>query len=69
MQYMLDHGIATRRGIMCAHREQPYWRAEGYQLPHSEYGQDRSILLPLYPQMTTEDQDYVVETLAAACAR
>ncbi|OAN45258.1 aminotransferase DegT [Chloroflexus islandicus] len=69
MQYMLDHGIATRRGIMCAHREQPYWRAEGYHLPHSEYGQDRSILLPLYPQMTTEDQDYVVETLAAACVR
>lgn len=69
MQYMLDHGIATRRGIMCAHREQPYRRAEGYHLPHSEYGQDRSILLPLYPQMTTEDQDYVVATLAAACAR
>ncbi len=69
MQYMLDHGIATRRGIMCAHRERPYWRATGYHLPHSEYGQDRSIVLPLYPQMTTADQDYVVATLAAACAR
>ncbi|WP_298818395.1 DegT/DnrJ/EryC1/StrS family aminotransferase [Chloroflexus sp.] len=69
MQYMLDRGIATRRGIMCAHRERPYWRAEGFQLPHSEYGQDRSILLPLYPQMTSDDQEYVVTVLAAACAR
>ena len=24
MQAMLDAGISTRRGIMCAHREQPY---------------------------------------------
>jgi dTDP-4-amino-4,6-dideoxygalactose transaminase len=68
MQYMLDHGIATRRGIMCAHRERPYHRSEGYHLPWSEYGQDRSIILPLYPQMTDEDQDYIVTTLAAACA-
>ncbi|WP_287157112.1 DegT/DnrJ/EryC1/StrS family aminotransferase [Chloroflexus sp.] len=67
MQYMLDHGIATRRGIMCAHREKPYWRREGYHLPQSEYAQDRSILLPFYPQMTADEQEYVVATLAAAC--
>lgn len=67
MQYMLDHGIATRRGIMCAHREKPYWRREGYHLPQSEYAQDRSILLPFYPQMTEDEQEYVVATLAAAC--
>ncbi len=68
MQYMLDHGVATRRGIMCAHREKPYWRQEGYHLPKSEYAQDRSILLPFYPQMTPDEQAYVVETLAAACS-
>lgn len=68
MQYMLDHGVATRRGIMCAHREKPYWRQEGYHLPKSEYAQDRSILLPFYPQMTLDEQEYVVATLAAACA-
>lgn len=67
MQYMLDHGIATRHGIMCAHREKPYWRREGYHLPQSEYAQDRSILLPFYPQMTADEQEYVVATLAAAC--
>jgi len=68
MQYMLDHGVATRRGIMCAHREKPYWRQEGCHLPKSEYAQDRSILLPFYPQMTPDEQEYVIATLAAACA-
>jgi dTDP-4-amino-4,6-dideoxygalactose transaminase len=68
MQSMLDDGIATRRGIMCAHREVPYQRADGYNLPESERAQDRRIVLPMYPQMTDEDQDYVVEMLRDACA-
>lgn len=68
MQHMLDHGVATRRGIMCAHRELPYQREGGYDLPGSELGQDRSIVLPLYPQMSDDEQDYVVEMLRAACA-
>jgi dTDP-4-amino-4,6-dideoxygalactose transaminase len=68
MQAMLDDGIATRRGIMCAHREVPYQRADGYNLPESERAQDRRIVLPMYPQMTNEDQDYVIEMLREACA-
>ena len=53
MQAMLDAGIATRRGIMCAHREEPlHRRAPHGSLPHSEAAQDRRIVLPLYPQMT-----------------
>ncbi len=67
MQAMLDRGIATRRGIMNAHREQPYQRAGGYNLPISEYAQDRHIILPLYPQMSVEEQDYVCEALRVAC--
>lgn len=69
MQTMLDHGVATRRGIMCIHREQPYQRPEGYALPVSEQAQDRSIILPLYPQMTDEDQEYVCAVLHEACLR
>jgi perosamine synthetase len=68
MQFMLDHGVATRRGIMNAHRERPYQREGGYNLRESERAQDRSIVLPLYPQMSDEDQDYVVAMLTAACA-
>jgi perosamine synthetase len=68
MQTLLDQGVATRRGIMCAHREIPYQRAEGYHLPESEQAQDHTIVLPLYPQMTDEDQEYVCEALREACA-
>lgn len=67
MQGMLDRGVATRRGIMNAHREQPYQREEGYNLPESEQAQDRNIILPLYPQMTDEEQEYVVEMFSEVC--
>ena len=67
MQQLLDGGVASRRGIMCIHREAPYQRAGGYHLPQSERAQDRSIILPLYPQMSDEDQEYVCEVLRHAC--
>ena len=53
MQAMLDAGIATRRGIMNAHREPPY-RDRACSLPVSETAQDRIILLPLFPSLTDE---------------
>lgn len=68
MQFMLDRGVATRRGIMCVHRESAYARsASGASLIESEKAQDHAIILPLFPQMTAEDQDYVAEVLAEAC--
>lgn len=73
MQKMLDAGIATRRGVMCVHREDSYprdsWRsATGGDdgLVHSEYAQDHAIVLPLYSQMSDEQQDRVVNQLAEA---
>ena len=36
MQAMLDAGIATRRGIMCSHREDGYRDSRHAPLPHSE---------------------------------
>lgn len=83
MQSMLDAGIATRRGIMCAHREPAYaqepWRCgvgpgacgckagSCRRLVESERAQDRSIILPLFHQLTELDQDAVVGALARAC--
>lgn len=68
MQRMLDRGVATRRGVMCAHREPAYATAElRVPLPHSEAAQDRCVILPLYPQMTMVEQDKVVEELKDAC--
>jgi len=84
MQQMLDAGIATRRGVMNAHREPAHpkgtwscgpahdictcpgpgcgWLRAGEQI------QDTAIALPMFNQMTFEDQDRVVAALRAACS-
>ena len=70
MQAMLEKGVATRRGIMNAHREPVYAEAPlRHALPNSEAAQDSCILLPLYVQMTDAEQEQVVAALKEACAR
>ena len=81
MQSMLNAGIATRRGVMCAHREPAYrvepWRCLGAggvvdgssrctSLTESEAITDRCVMLPLFVGMTDEEQARVVAALAAA---
>jgi dTDP-4-amino-4,6-dideoxygalactose transaminase len=74
MQALLDCGIATRRGIMCTHREPAYqkqlWRSVG-TLGCSEQAQDTCILLPLYPQMNKSEHESVAcglrQILAGQC--
>jgi dTDP-4-amino-4,6-dideoxygalactose transaminase len=85
MRSMLEAGIATRRGIMCAHRE-PVYRREPWtcgpgpvacdcpsgrcaRLRESEHAQDHGLILPLYDQMTEAEQDAVVITLGEAVVR
>jgi len=68
MQAMLDVGVSTRRGIMCAHREPAYADWPRGPLPVSESAQDHCVLLPLYNGMTTEQQEQVVQALQDACA-
>ncbi len=68
MQRLLDRGIATRRGIMCAHREAPYAAIPHPPLPRSEAAQDRCVLLPLFPQLTDAEQEQVVAAVREACA-
>jgi len=68
MQKMLDAGISTRRGIMCAHREDGYRTTRHSDLSNSEWCQDRTIVLPLYPQMTSADIALVAATLKHATA-
>jgi dTDP-4-amino-4,6-dideoxygalactose transaminase len=66
MQNLLDQGIATRRGIMCAHREAPYLADKPrHDLRQSELAQDHSILLPIYAQMLDDDQARVANALRA----
>ncbi len=83
MQRLLDEGISTRRGVMCAHLEASYpagtWtcRPQGrkcdcgpggcQRLVESERAQDRGIILPLFHQLTNADQDRVIAALRSAC--
>jgi len=70
MQYMLDHGVSARRGIMCSHREEAYRNVPlRWPLPHSERAQEHCILLPLYHQMTDLEQEHVCAALKQACLR
>jgi dTDP-4-amino-4,6-dideoxygalactose transaminase len=85
MQLMLDAGVATRRGVMNAHREAAYpkgsWSCgpdhDRCTCPGSgclwlragEDVQDTSVALPLFHQLTFEDQDAVVSALRAACSQ
>ncbi len=78
MQAMLDCGVSTRRGIMCTHRE-PAYRSEPWscgrtghcdcpggscaRLRESEMAQDECIVLPMYHDMTADDQDRVAQAL------
>ena len=67
MQKMLDAGVSTRRGIMCAHREAVYSQTPlRAPLPHSEFAQDNRIILPLYPQMTEDEITAVTDALKSA---
>jgi perosamine synthetase len=64
MQKLLDQGIATRRGIMCSHREAPYAREkQHHDLRRSEHAQDHCILLPIYTQMTETDLVNITDAL------
>ena len=66
MQELLNKGIASRRGIMTAHRETAYNKEyEALRLPVSEDLQDNSIILPLFIPMDEESIKYVVETFRA----
>lgn len=70
MQNFLDQGIATRRGIMCAHREAPYADSKHrYDLRQSELAQDHCILLPMFAQMTDDQVDQVAGALRAELTR
>jgi dTDP-4-amino-4,6-dideoxygalactose transaminase len=69
MQHMLDRGVATRRGIMCSHREVAYRECPTWRpMPASEAAQDHCIILPLYPQMTPDEQGRVAEALKECAA-
>jgi perosamine synthetase len=67
MRLLLGDGIATRRGVMAIHEETAYAGSAG-ALPHTEAAARESLMLPLFPGMSDEQQDYVVERLVGHLA-
>jgi len=63
MRLLLGDGIATRRGVMAIHHEASY-AGSGTELPHTDAAAREVVLLPLFPGLSNEAQDYVVERLA-----
>jgi perosamine synthetase len=67
MTRLEEDGIQTRQGTHAVHtlgyyRDRFDLRAEDY--PNAALAENLSITLPLYPQMTEVEQDYVVEHLS-----
>jgi dTDP-4-amino-4,6-dideoxygalactose transaminase len=65
MGEMLDTGVATRRGVMTAHRE-PAYRHRAISLPISEMASDGSLAIPLFSDMTQDQAARVVAALVNA---
>ena len=58
--------ISARRGIMAAHRQPPYRELTPEAgLPVTEHLTDATLILPVYHQLTDEDQERVIAVLRA----
>ena len=67
IQLLLDAGIASQRGILCAHLEGAYASSPPrHSLHQSRAARDRCIFLPLFHDLEESDQVRVAEALAAA---
>jgi dTDP-4-amino-4,6-dideoxygalactose transaminase len=82
MRALLDAGVSTRRGIMCAHREPAYREVRWScgvnpntcgcptgtcaRLSESEKAQDHAVALPLFHELTEQEQDKVADVLISA---
>ena len=67
LRLLADAGISARRGIVAAHLEPAYVDAKP-SLPVTERLTSRSLILPLFHQMTDSQQKHVVSVVVAALA-
>jgi dTDP-4-amino-4,6-dideoxygalactose transaminase len=64
MREMQERGIATRRGVMAAHLEPFYINTFGrVSLPVTEAATHSTLLLPIYAQMSEQEQETVITSL------
>ena len=63
MRRLLAEGIPTRRGVMAIHEEASYSGPHS-ELPHTEQAAREVLMLPLFPDLTDEQQDHVITCLS-----
>ncbi len=62
-----EKGISSRGSVMAIHREPLYTKLFGkISLPITERASDEGLIIPLYVQMTEEEQEFVMKTLREA---
>lgn len=59
---LLQNGIVVKKGIMCIHKE-PLYRSFKTTLSVTEDVAKHSLLLPLYVQLTTLEQNYITSSV------
>ena len=65
LQRLAEAGVSARRGIMAAHLEPAYQGMRHDPLPVTEHLTARTLILPLYHDLTEPEQDLVVSVLVA----
>ncbi|MCP2249226.1 DegT/DnrJ/EryC1/StrS family aminotransferase [Lentzea aerocolonigenes] len=63
---LAERGVSARRGIMASHLEPAYEGHPSAALPVTEAFTARTLILPLFHDMTESEQDQVVSALSAA---
>lgn len=69
LRQLADAGVSARRGIMAAHLEPAYADVRHDPLPVTERLTARTLILPLFHDLTEEEQDVVVSVIATASQR
>jgi dTDP-4-amino-4,6-dideoxygalactose transaminase len=69
LEHLANHDISARRGIMAAHRQPAYAAHREDVLPVTERLTDHTLILPVYHQMTEEEQQRVIDAVFSAAGQ
>ena len=64
MRRLLHDGVATRRGVMAIHHEAAYAGLD-LDLPNTDMVTNETFMLPIFPGLTEDQQDFVIERVAS----